>query len=167
MVKAQALLPDPFFCVNSDNVWLDGPRNALLELSDRWDPAIMDALLLVVPHPRAHHHTGPGDFHLDAAGRITRRKPGRVAPYIYIGIQIVSHRLLRDAPEGSFSTNVLWQRAIEEGHTGWSIPVNGSRPNARGRGADRGTARRWLSPPARRSIRSPRTAALPMRWWRA
>ena len=124
MIKAQALLPDPFFCVNSDNVWLDGPRNALLELSDRWDPAIMDALLLVVPHPRAHHHTGPGDFHLDAAGRITRRKPGRVAPYIYIGIQIVSHRLLRDAPEGAFSTNVLWQRAIEEGrlyglvHTG-------------------------------------------------
>ncbi len=124
MIKAQHLLPDPFFCVNSDNVWLDGPRNALVELSDRWDPAIMDALLLVVPHPRAHHHHGLGDFHLDAAGRISRRKPGRVAPYIYIGIQIVSHRLLRDAPEGPFSTNVLWQRAIEEGrlyglvHTG-------------------------------------------------
>lgn len=124
MIKALPLLPDPFFCVNSDNVWLDGPRNALVELSDRWDPAIMDALLLVVPHPRAHHHTGLGDFHLDAAGRITRRRPGRVAPYIYIGIQIVSHRLLRDAPQGAFSTNVLWQRAIEEGrlyglvHTG-------------------------------------------------
>jgi len=124
MIKAQHLLPDPFFCVNSDNVWLDGPRNALVELSDRWDPAIMDALLLVVPHPRAHHHLGLGDFHLDAAGRISRRRPGRVAPYIYIGIQIVSHRLLRDAPEGPFSTNVLWQRAIEEGrlyglvHTG-------------------------------------------------
>ena len=126
MVKAwrAGLLPDPFFCVNSDNVWLDGPRNALVELSDRWDPAIMDALLLVVPHPRAHHHTGLGDFHLDAAGRITRRRPGRVAPYIYIGIQIVSHRLLRDAPQGAFSTNMLWQRAIEEGrlyglvHTG-------------------------------------------------
>ncbi|WP_292684920.1 nucleotidyltransferase family protein [Novosphingobium sp.] len=124
MIRAQGMLPDPFFCVNSDNVWLDGPRNALVELSDRWDPAIMDALLLVVPHPRAHHHHGMGDFHLDAAGRISRRKPGRVAPYIYIGIQIVSHRLLRDAPEGPFSTNVLWQRAIEEGrlyglvHTG-------------------------------------------------
>lgn len=124
MIKALPLLPDPFFCVNSDNVWLDGPRNALVELSERWDPEIMDALLLVVPHPRAHHHLGLGDFHLDATGRITRRKPGRVAPYIYIGIQIVSHRLLRDAPKGPFSTNVLWQRAIEEGrlyglvHTG-------------------------------------------------
>ena len=115
MIKALPQLPDPFFCVNSDNVWLDGPRNALLALSDAWDPAKMDALLLVVPHQRAHHHHGMGDFHLDAEGRITRRKPGRVAPFIYIGIQLVSHRLLRDAPQGPFSTNVLWQRAIEEG----------------------------------------------------
>lgn len=124
MVKAQGLLPDPFFCVNSDNVWLDGPRNALHDLSAAWDPQRMDALLLVVPHPRAHHHTGLGDFHLDPLGRISRRKPGRVAPYIYIGIQLVSHRLLRDAPEGPFSTNLLWSRAIAEGrlygvvHTG-------------------------------------------------
>ena len=38
-----------------------------------------------------------------------------VAPFIYTGIQIVSHRLLRDAPEGPFSTNILWNRAMEEG----------------------------------------------------
>lgn len=115
MIKALPSLPDPFFCVNSDNVWLDGPRNAVVELSNAWDPARMDALLLVVPHPRAHHHDGQGDFHLDPLGRISRRRPGRVAPYIYIGIQLVSHRLLRDAPAGPFSTNILWQRAIEEG----------------------------------------------------
>jgi MurNAc alpha-1-phosphate uridylyltransferase len=28
---------------------------------------------------------------------------------------MLSKRLLRDAPEGPFSTNVLWNRAIEEG----------------------------------------------------
>ena len=27
----------------------------------------------------------------------------------------MSKRLLRDAPEGPFSTNILWDRAIEEG----------------------------------------------------
>jgi MurNAc alpha-1-phosphate uridylyltransferase len=124
MVKAQALLPDPFFCLNSDNIWLDGPRGVFADLSGRWDPQQMDALLLVVGHARAVNYTGKGDFHLDPLGRITRRRSGRIAPFIYTGIQIVSHRLLRDAPEGPFSTNVLWQRAIEEGrlygvsHTG-------------------------------------------------
>ena len=117
MIKAQAqgLLPDPFFSLNSDNIWLDGPKNAFAELSAAWDAARMDALLLLVPHARAHNFTGPGDFHMDALGRLTRRTPGRIAPFIFTGIQLVSHRLLRDAPEGPFSTNLLWNRAIAEG----------------------------------------------------
>lgn len=114
MVRAQALLPDPFFCLNSDNIWLDGPQNVFAELSRAWDAERMDALLLLVPHARALNYRGEGDFHLDPSGRVSRRRPGRVAPFIYTGIQLVSHRLLRDAPEGPFSTNVLWDRAMEE-----------------------------------------------------
>jgi N-acetyl-alpha-D-muramate 1-phosphate uridylyltransferase len=124
MVKAAPLLPDPFFCLNSDNVWLDGPRDVFRELSARWNADQMDALLLVVSHARATNYVGKGDFHLDPMGRITRRRPGRIAPFIYTGIQIVSHRLLRGAPEGPFGTMQLWERAIAEGrlyglsHTG-------------------------------------------------
>lgn len=115
MIKAQDKLPDPFFALNADNIWLDGPNNAFAELSRRWDPAQMDALLLLVPHARALNFNGPGDFHMDALGRVSRRRDGRVVPFIYTGIQLVSHRLLREAPEGPFSTNILWNRAIEEG----------------------------------------------------
>ncbi|WP_299192223.1 nucleotidyltransferase family protein [uncultured Erythrobacter sp.] len=115
MIKAQAHLPDPFFCLNADNIWLDGPRNAFADLSARWNPDEMDALLLVVGHARAANFSGQGDFHMDQHGRLTRRHTGRVAPFIYTGIQLVSHRLLRDAPGGKFSTNILWNRAIEEG----------------------------------------------------
>lgn len=124
MVKAAPMLPDPFFCLNSDNVWLDGPNDVFVELSQAWDPERMDALLLMVPHARALNYRGEGDFHLDPVGLVSRRRPGRIAPFIYTGIQIVSHRLLRNAPEGPFSTNALWTRAIEEGrlygvsHTG-------------------------------------------------
>lgn len=124
MIKALPHLPDPFFCLNSDNIWLDGPRNAFSELSERWDPEAMDALLLVVPHARAVNFDGRGDFHLDAMGRITRRKSGRVAPFIYTGIQIVSHRLLRDAPAGKFGTMLLWERAIDEGRL-YGLPFTG------------------------------------------
>lgn len=108
-------LPDPCFCLNSDNIWLDGPIDAFRELSAVWNPEKMDALLLLVPHARAHNYTAKGDFHADPLGRISRRRSGRIAPFIYTGIQLVSHRLLRDPPEGPFSTNVLWSRAIEEG----------------------------------------------------
>ena len=43
------------------------------------------------------------------------RAAGRVAPFVYTGIQMVSKRLLDGAPEGPFSTNILWDRAIEDG----------------------------------------------------
>ena len=115
MVKARHLLPDPFFCLNSDNLWLEGPVDCFRQLSDLWNPEAMDALLLMVPHAGARNYRGDGDFHLDPLGRVSRRQSRRVAPFIYTGIQIVSHRLLRDAPEGPLSTNLLWTRAIEEG----------------------------------------------------
>lgn len=115
MVQALPLLAaDPFFSLNSDNIWLDGPQDVFHQLSAAWDAEQMDALLLLVPHARALNYRGKGDFHLDPLGRITRRRPGRIAPFIFSGIQLVSQRLLRDAPTGPFSTNLLWSRAIEE-----------------------------------------------------
>ncbi|MBV7259776.1 nucleotidyltransferase family protein [Erythrobacter crassostreae] len=115
LIRAQAHLPDPFFCLNADNIWLDGPRDAFRDLSELWNPEKMDALLLVVTHVRAANFNGQGDFYMDGAGKLSRRLPGRIAPFIYTGIQLISHRLLRDAPDGKFSTNILWNRAIEEG----------------------------------------------------
>ena len=115
LIRAAPLLPDPFFCVNSDNVWLDGPTDAFSQLSAAWDPERMDALLLLVSHSRASNFRGKGDFHMDGRGHLTRRRSGRIAPFIFTGIQLIAKRLLREAPHGPFSTNVLWTRAIEEG----------------------------------------------------
>jgi MurNAc alpha-1-phosphate uridylyltransferase len=115
MVRAREMLPDPFFCLNSDNIWLDGPKDAFCDLSEAWDAERMDALLMLVPHRGAHNFRGKGDFHMDAQGRVSRRRSGRIAPFIFTGIQLVSQRLLREAPEGPFSTNILWDRAIDEG----------------------------------------------------
>jgi len=118
LVKALPLIPaDPFLCVNSDNLWVDGPTDAIRLLAARWDAEKMDALLLLVPLARANCHGGQGDFNMDPEGRITgRRIRGKVAPFVYTGIQIVSHRLLRDPPaEAAFSTMVFWERAIAEG----------------------------------------------------
>ena len=44
-----------------------------------------------------------------------RRTKARVAPFVFTGIQMVAKRLLDGAPDGPFSTNLLWDRAIAEG----------------------------------------------------
>jgi N-acetyl-alpha-D-muramate 1-phosphate uridylyltransferase len=107
---------DPFLVINADNFWIDGPVDTLRLLASGWDEARMDALLLVVPHARANCHNGRGDFHMDAGGTLKRRKPHGVAPFVYTGIQILSKRLFEgEIPEGPFSTNILWDRAIAAG----------------------------------------------------
>jgi len=116
LVRAERLIDcDPFLALNSDNLWIDGPADTLKLLASQWDDVKMDALLLLVPQARALNHKGMGDFHMDRAGRIRRRQKSYVAPFVFTGIQIISKRLLREAPDGPFSTNILWDRAIEEG----------------------------------------------------
>lgn len=116
MIRAEPMIEaDPFLVINSDNFWVDGPSDTLHLLASMWRDAGMDALLLLVPQARAGNHRGQGDFHMQADGRLARRQKGKVAPYVFTGIQMVSKRLLRDAPQGPFSTNILWDRAIAEG----------------------------------------------------
>jgi MurNAc alpha-1-phosphate uridylyltransferase len=116
LVQAAPLIDaDPFLSLNSDNLWVDGPADTLKLLASHWVDAKMDALLLLVPLARALNHKGMGDFHMGRTGRLRRRARSHVAPFVFTGIQMLSKRLLRDAPEGPFSTNILWDRAIDEG----------------------------------------------------
>jgi N-acetyl-alpha-D-muramate 1-phosphate uridylyltransferase len=106
---------EPFFIHNSDTIWVEGYGAALERMKSRWDPDAMDGLLLMAPMTSAMGYEGVGDFMMDPAGRLTRVPPGRVSPFAFPGVQIVHPRLFADPPAGGFSTNVLWDRAIEKG----------------------------------------------------
>ena len=116
LMHAQPLLQaDPFLCVNTDNIWTDEGENAFLRLAQAWDDAQMDVLMLVTARERAHNHAGHGDFEMDATGRLSREDRAAQKPWVWTGIQMLSQRILRDAPGAAFSTNIFWDRAIAEG----------------------------------------------------
>lgn len=103
--------PGPVLTLNTDAVWTG--QNPLVQLADAWDDARMDALLLLLPAPQAHGHSGTGDFLRDDAGRL-RRAAG--APgHVYLGAQILRTDLLPTIPEPVFSLNRLWDGMIAEG----------------------------------------------------
>jgi N-acetyl-alpha-D-muramate 1-phosphate uridylyltransferase len=113
LIKALPLISDDsFLTINADNWWTDGPANALLRLARHWDEARMDALMLLVPFDRANNTQGQGDFEMDESGRLSRRRAGTTAPYVWTGIQMISKRIIVDPPSAVFSTNVFWDRAI-------------------------------------------------------
>jgi N-acetyl-alpha-D-muramate 1-phosphate uridylyltransferase len=125
LIKALPLINDnPFYAINSDAIWIDQGENALMRMAAAWDGDKMDALLLLVARENAHYHRGSGDFSLDDAGQLIRRGNADSAPFIYTGVQLINYRLLRDAPQGPFSTNILWDRAIKEGR-GFGLELDG------------------------------------------
>lgn len=112
----QNALPDlgdgPFFVVNSDSIWDDGPIPALTRLAAAWDEASMDALLLVHPTVSAVGYQGRGDFFLDLAGRLARRREQQIAPFLFTGLQILHPRLFEGLEPGKFSLNRIYDRAL-------------------------------------------------------
>ena len=110
-----ALGPDPFFVLNGDTVWEDGPTPALRRLAAAWDPAAMDALLLVHPTVAAAGYAGDGDFFMDIEGRLHRRCEAEIAPFVFTGSQILSPALFDGLEPGAFSLNRVYDRALERG----------------------------------------------------
>ena len=104
-----------FYVVNGKIIWLNGKVDALIRLADAWDDRTMDGLLLLQPTVSAVGYGGPGDFFIDQVGAMRRRREWEVAPFVYAGIQILHPRLFVGAPEGAFSLNLLYDRAIEAG----------------------------------------------------
>lgn len=116
VLKALPLIDcDPFYVINSDNLWIDGVTPALTQLAARFDATHMDALLLVVPLARATGYSGPGDFRMDPWGRLSRRMPGRVAPYVFSGVQLLSKSLFEGLALEPFSLNRVYDRAAAQG----------------------------------------------------
>ena len=117
IAKALPLLGnDPFLAVNADAFWLNGPYDALQRMAHTWDDDTMDGLLLLHSTVEAYGYTGLGDFCAPLGdGVLTRRLEGEVSPWLFTGIQMLHPRLFKTAPDGAFSLNLLYDRAIESG----------------------------------------------------
>ncbi|WP_254070702.1 nucleotidyltransferase family protein [Acidisphaera sp. L21] len=110
-----ALENAPFYVVNGDSFWMDGPAPTLLRMAAEFDSAELDSLLLVHRAFQVHGEVGRGDFSVDPWGKPRRRREREVAPYIYAGLQLATPALFANPPPPPFSTNVVWDRAIQAG----------------------------------------------------
>ena len=104
---------EPFYVVNTDAFWLNGPFDALSRIAGTWKDDEMDGLLLLHSTVEAYGYTGRGDFSAGGDGLLTRRLEGEVSPWLFTGIQLLHPRLFDDAPQGAFSLNVLYDRVME------------------------------------------------------
>ena len=105
----------PFFHINSDTIWIDGVKPNLMRLAEAFDPASMDALLLLAPTAGSIGYDGRGDFVMAPDGALHARAERQVAPFVYAGAAILSPALFADAPQGEFPLTDLFARAALTG----------------------------------------------------
>ena len=115
-MAAKGVLPEaPFYILNGDSYWVDGPSAALPRLAAAFNPAKEDAMLLLARSAGTIAETRFGDFIWPREGELRRRQENEVAPYLYSGIQIATRGLLHGASAGCFSMNRLWDEALAQG----------------------------------------------------
>ena len=114
---------EPFYVLNGDGLWTDGAIPMLKRMEAAWDPARMDALLLLHPLADAigREPSDRGDYFLDdggakEVGKARHRGAEPSAPYLFASVSICDSRLFRNAPDGPFSLVKLWHRAQAAGH---------------------------------------------------
>jgi MurNAc alpha-1-phosphate uridylyltransferase len=105
----------PFYCINADVLWFDGPTPALKRLARIWDPARHDALLLMQSAASAQGYEGRGDYFVDPAGRARRRTGNEMAPFVYAGVQVLQPQAFAGLQPGRFSLNRVYDAAQETG----------------------------------------------------
>ena len=103
----------PFFVLNSDSFWLDGPVSNLKRLINVWNPLHMDILLMLAAGSQVTGYNGYGDFIMDSDGKLIRRPERIISPFIYTGVAIINPKIFTETPEGPFSLNLLFDRAIK------------------------------------------------------
>lgn len=121
IMNALPLLADaPFYVLSGDGYWLDAKGeggdtvSSLGVLADKWDPDVMDIVILLQPVDSMVVTKGIGDYDLDAEGRAVRSLD-KTGAYMFTSMRINHPRIFDGAPAGAFSYLELLDRAQAKG----------------------------------------------------
>jgi N-acetyl-alpha-D-muramate 1-phosphate uridylyltransferase len=114
--KALPLIGEaPYIHCNTDSIWEEPEGSAIARLVAGFDPATMDARLLLADMDNCLGFDGAGDFLMDDAARIHLRGSTPSAPFAWTGVQVVNPAILANEPIEPFSFKRLWERAQTAG----------------------------------------------------
>ncbi len=104
----------PFYLINGDALWSNDNVPALQQLSDAWNPDVMDMLLLLQPTDPNTVSKNSGDYQMSDDGALTRTPDGS-GSYMFTGIRITKPNVVEGMPEGAFSFLECMDKAQNQG----------------------------------------------------
>jgi MurNAc alpha-1-phosphate uridylyltransferase len=123
--KALPLIGDaPYIHCNTDSIWEEPNGSAIARLVAGFDPATMDARLMLADMQACLGFDGAGDFVMDGAAHITLRGALPSAPFAWTGVQVVNPAIVAGEPLEPFSFKRLWERSQAAGRL-YGAPLGG------------------------------------------
>lgn len=112
---------EPFYMINGDSLWTNGPENALVRLANAFDPAAHDLMLLLQPLHTMILTGATGDY--DIIGGKPRRNHEKGGQYAFNGIRLLHPQLFdyEQALPDKFSFLALMDEAEKRGRLGYLI----------------------------------------------
>lgn len=102
--------PDPILTLNADVVWAGPSPKDVLEAT--WDPARMEALMLLVPRSDVVGLPGGREMVMKGDGRLTWSEGPE--GLVYTGAQIITTDRIAAYPETVFSLRDIWQAIMDD-----------------------------------------------------
>ena len=115
---------DPYIHCNTDSIWEEPNGSAIARLVAGFDPAKMDARLMLADMNACLGFDGAGDFTQDSVGRITLRGDAPAAPFAWTGVQLVNPAIVAAETVAPFSFKRLWERSQATGRL-YGAPLGG------------------------------------------
>ena len=116
---------EPFWVINGDVVWDEGSAPLLHNMAATFTPALMDALLMLIPYAKTRHfRTTPGDFALDEGGLLSRPADTALRQWVYGCVQIMQPRLVSGVTEQRFTLLPCFEKAALAGRL-YGLPYYG------------------------------------------
>jgi len=112
----------PIWVANSDYVWIEGADDPLALVANAWDPARMDACLIVVPKARTLGFATAGDFFRSACGALVHRGGEAEAPLHCFGVEILDPQRVYETADDRFSLFRVWMQAQRQGRLFGVVP---------------------------------------------
>jgi MurNAc alpha-1-phosphate uridylyltransferase len=105
---------NPFYLLNGDTLWTDGPVPALTRLAKYWDSDKMDILMLLQPIKHMTLTNGVGDYNLEDSGQAIRSK-NKSGEFMFASLRIVNPKIFQNTPSEPFSFLQLMDEAERNG----------------------------------------------------
>lgn len=106
---------EPILLINGDILWQEKNHlSDIANLCDYYHKNDCDILLGLSKTSDLFGYVGKGDFDFNEKTHELFKHEGSAMSHVYVGVQIINPKILKDAPSDSFSINHFYKKAVDE-----------------------------------------------------